>query len=100
MYKIDADFVDAVSHSDEFNANACMHCGNCTASCPMGLELLPRKLFRYVVVGLEKMVVENVETIYSCLLCKMCEESCPADVHIAGNIKKLRNYINTKYYKL
>ncbi len=100
MIKVNSNFLDEVSSSGEFNAQACMNCGLCTALCPMGLDLLPRQLFRYVLIGMENKVIENIETIYTCLLCKMCEENCPAEVKIAENVKCLRYYINRKVFKL
>lgn len=93
-------FVDEVKRSEEFNASACMNCGVCSAVCPMGIELLPRKLFRYVLLGLKDKVLENKETIYSCLLCRMCEANCPAKVHIAENVRSLRYYMNKKVFKV
>jgi len=100
MALVNPDFVAEVRRSDEFNASACMNCGVCSAVCPMGIELLPRKLFRYVLLGIKDKVLENTETIYSCLLCKMCEVNCPAKVHIAENVRTLRYYINKKVFKL
>jgi len=100
MALVNPDFVNEVKRSEDFNASACMNCGVCSAVCPMGLELLPRKLFRYVLLGLEDKVLANTETVYSCLLCKMCEANCPAQVHIAENVRFLRYYINKKVFKL
>jgi heterodisulfide reductase subunit C len=100
MARVNTDFIDEVRQSDTFDATACMHCGQCTAICPMGLDLLPRRLFFYVGAGLEDKVIENLETIFSCLLCKLCEENCPRDVNIAEDVRFLRNYINRKVHKL
>lgn len=100
MALVNPDFVDEMKKSDEFNASACMNCGVCSAVCPMGIELLPRKLFRYVLLGIEDKVLNNSEVIFSCLLCKMCEANCPAQVHIAENVRCLRNYLNKKVFKL
>lgn len=99
MVKVNAGFIEEVRAGD-FNAGDCMNCGVCSAVCPVGLELLPRALFRYVVIGLESKVIENTETIFSCLLCRMCEANCPAEVHITENVKLLRAYINRKVFKL
>ena len=41
-----------------------------------------------------------IPLIYSCLLCRMCEEYCPAEVHIVENILYLRRYINEEEFKL
>lgn len=100
MALVNPHFISEVKRSEEFNASACMNCGVCSAVCPMGIELLPRKLFRYVLLGMEEKVRENSETIYSCLLCKMCEANCPGGVHIAENVRSLRYYLNKKVYKL
>ena len=83
-----------------FNASACMNCGVCTAVCPMGIDLLPRRLFRYVMLGMEERLFEETEVVYSCLLCRQCEVNCPAGVHIAENVRTLRQLINRKSFGL
>ena len=100
MIAANTDFVDEISTEEEFNAQACMNCGVCTALCPMGLDLLPRKLFRYAVIGAEEKIVEHQETIFSCLMCRMCEQNCPAGVRIAENVRILRGYINRTVFRL
>ena len=100
MARVNSDFIDEVSQSAKLDVSACMQCGQCTAICPMGLELLPRQLFMYVGAGLEDKVLENQETIFSCLLCRLCEENCPRDVSIAEDVRFLRNYINRRVFKL
>lgn len=100
MALVNPGFVEEVRKSEEFNASACMNCGVCSAVCPMGIELLPRKLFRYVLLGIEDKVLNNSEAIYSCLLCKMCEANCPAKVRIAENVRLLRYYMNRKVFKI
>ena len=82
-----------LARADEFNADACMNCGVCSAICPMGVDVEVRKLFRYVLLGMEDQVRAQTENVFSCLLCKMCEENCPAGVHIAENVRTLRHYI-------
>jgi heterodisulfide reductase subunit C2 len=91
---------EEVGGDAEFNASACMNCGVCTAVCPMGIEVLPRRLFRHVMLGMEEQVLEETESIYSCLLCKMCEVNCPAGVHIAENVRSLRRHINRTAFGL
>ncbi|MFZ5647580.1 MAG: 4Fe-4S dicluster domain-containing protein [Bacillota bacterium] len=97
---VNPEFTEKVKRSEEFNASECMNCGVCSAVCPMGIELLPRKLFRYVLLGLEEKVLGNIEAIYSCLLCKMCEANCPAKVRIAENVRTLRYFINKNVFKI
>jgi heterodisulfide reductase subunit C len=100
MAKVNPAFIETVTTSDEFNATECLNCGVCTAVCPMEIELLPRKLFRYALLGLEDKVLEQTQVIYQCLLCKMCEANCTADVHIAENVRFLRGYIIREVFKL
>jgi len=100
MLKVDCEFLNKMKLSDDFNATVCINCGTCTAICPMEINLLPRELFRYVLMGIKEKVLDSTDTIFSCLLCKMCEENCPAGVHIAENVRSLRVYINREVYGL
>lgn len=94
------ELMDEVRRTGAFNAEACMNCGVCTAICPMGIEVLPRELFRHVLIGNEARVLEHTEAIYSCLLCRLCEQSCPAGVRITENVRALRHYVNTRSFGL
>ncbi len=98
--RVSHDLAARVGASRPFDAAVCMNCGVCTATCPLGLDLLPRRLFRYVLLGMEERVLEEAETIYSCLLCRACEESCPAGVHITENVRSLRHYLNRTAFGL
>lgn len=100
MTKVNPEFIREFRNGNDFNATACMNCGTCTALCPIGLENMPRELFRYVVLGLEDKLIENTETVFSCLLCRMCEDNCPGEVHIVKNVRAVRNYLNRKVHKL
>lgn len=91
-----AEYIDA---STGFDADACMNCGVCTAICPLGMEHLPRELFRYVVLGLDEEVRAHQEAVYSCLLCKLCEVNCPTGVHITENVRALRHYFNQEIFR-
>jgi heterodisulfide reductase subunit C len=97
---VNTKFIDKVNSSESFNAAACMNCGVCTAICPMGLDLLPRQLFRYAVIGIEEKILEHQETIFSCLMCRMCEQNCPAGVKITENVRTLRGYFNRNVFGL
>jgi heterodisulfide reductase subunit C len=100
MALVSPSLASEVGRSSEFNAVACMNCGACTATCPMGLEELPRRLFRYVLLGLEDKVRDSAETVFSCLLCRMCEVNCPAEVPIAENVRLMRRYLITKEFRI
>ena len=98
--KVDPHFVDVLENGGPFDASACLNCGSCTALCPLGLELFPRKLFRYALLGARDRLVAETDTIFSCLLCKMCEENCPAGVHITDNVRALRVYLDREVFHL
>jgi heterodisulfide reductase subunit C len=100
MARVDLSFIQRVTTHAQFDATACMNCGVCTAVCPMEIELLPRKLFRYVMLGLEERMLEHTESVYQCLLCKMCEANCTSCVRIADNVRLLRGYIAKEVFKL
>lgn len=89
-----------VTARGDFDATACMNCGVCTAVCPIGLAGLPRGVFHDVVIGREDAVLAQEEAVYSCLLCRLCEVSCPAGVHITQNVRTLRRYLNHRIHGL
>lgn len=88
------------TEADGFNAEACFHCGTCTAICPLGHKILPRRLFHEVMLGLEDEVRASIPHVFSCLLCRMCEENCPQGVHITENMRTLRHLINRQEFGL
>ncbi len=98
--QVDMEFAEAVTTSDEFNAWACLNCGICSAVCPLAIDLMPRKLFRYAILGLKDEVLEETDTIFQCLLCKLCEENCTSNVHIVENVRFLRSYIGDEVFGL
>jgi len=97
---VSPELAERVREAGAFDAEACMNCGVCTAVCPLGIDLLPRRIFRYVELGMEDRVLAETETVYSCLLCRLCEESCPAGVHITENVRTLRHHLNRTLYGL
>ena len=90
---VQRDLSDELRVIGSYDAEECMNCGVCTAVCPLEIDLLPRRLFRYVELGLADRVHEETETVFSCLLCRACEESCPAGVHITENVRVLRHWL-------
>jgi heterodisulfide reductase subunit C2 len=98
--KVDPEFLDRLHLDGAFDARLCINCGTCTALCPLGVELLPRRLFRYALLGNREEVLGQTETIFSCLLCRMCEANCPAGIHIAENVRSLRTYVNREVHGL
>lgn len=98
--KVDPEFLSRLQLGGEFDARLCINCGTCTALCPLGMELMPRRLFRNALLGDREGVLGQTDAIYSCLLCRMCEANCPAGIHIAENVRTLRTYVNRELYAL
>ena len=94
MPRVKPEFIRTLDPEGDSNAIACMHCGTCTALCPMGLTSLPREVMRDAVLGLEDKLQAHASTIFSCLLCRMCEENCPSKVKIAEKVRALRVYLH------
>lgn len=91
--KVDPSLPQELRRAGEFDAGACLNCGSCTALCPVGLAILPRRIFRYALLGARARIVEETDAIFSCLLCRLCEQNCPAGVPITGNLRTLRVYL-------
>jgi heterodisulfide reductase subunit C len=90
---VSAGLAERLRERGTFDGEACMNCGFCSATCPLGIDLLPRRLFRYVVFGMEDQVRAESEVVFTCLLCRACEQSCPAGVHITENVRLLRGWL-------
>ncbi len=100
MIRVDERLLERVAEDKDFNAQACFNCGTCSALCPLGLGLLPRELFRYVLLGAREKIRELSDTIFSCLLCRLCEANCPRGVRITHNIRTLRSYLVRDEYRI
>ena len=100
MIRVSSELAARMKNAEGFNAGACFHCGTCTALCPLGYRIVPRKLFREVMLGLEDKVRTSIPQIFSCLLCRMCEANCPQGVRITENMRILRRLINRQEFGL
>jgi len=100
MLNIDGDMLEQIRQAGEFDASACLSCGHCTALCPAEVAILPRLLFRYALLGAKDKLVNSVDTVSSCLLCRKCQDSCPLGVKITENMKTLRNYLDESGHEI
>ena len=100
VVQVDLEFAGTIAASDQFDAWDCMNCGVCSVMCPLEIDLLPRTLFRYAVLGLRDELLASTDIIFQCLLCKACEENCTAGVHITDNVRFLRSYITREVFEL
>ena len=52
MTRVSSELAARLKKAEGFNAGSCYHCGTCSALCPLGYKIVPRKLFREVMLGL------------------------------------------------
>jgi len=78
--------------------NACYHCGNCTASCPLTEQgfLFPRKDIRLMQMGLKNNLEQHVEP-WLCYYCGDCSKTCPRDANPGEIMMSLRRYLTSMY---
>jgi heterodisulfide reductase subunit C len=97
--------VDTKTQAELFSftrTGRCINCGTCSAVCPLPREnvLLPRQLLRLLNLGREEALIARADTVFSCLLCRLCEETCPAGVDIPACVRFLRGYLNRNVHHL
>lgn len=79
-------------------AAACFNCGNCTAVCSLSTETIPfpRKVIRYLQLGLEDKLVQSPEPWF-CYYCGDCSDTCPRDADPGEVMMGLRRYLTSRY---
>lgn len=67
-------------------ADACLRCGECTMTCPAGLQPVELK------IAFERKDVDRMEklNIMSCVECGMCSYVCPSKIDVTDTIKKAK----------
>jgi len=78
--------------------NACYHCGNCTAVCPLTESnvLFPRKPIRLLQMGLKDKLAASPEP-WMCYYCGDCSETCPRDANPGEIMMSLRRFLTSLY---
>jgi ferredoxin len=75
------------------SVTSCFNCGNCTAVCALseGDTVFPRKLIRYVQLGLKDRLMQSPEP-WLCYYCGECSATCPRDARPGEIMAALRRY--------
>lgn len=94
----DPDLVSEIRRYGKFDANGCFSCGTCTLSCDLTTDLssFPRRLMRYVQLGLKGELVSSLEP-WLCYHCGDCSEACPRKADPAESMVTLRRYLTAQY---
>ncbi len=81
-----------------FDPNACYQCGSCTISCDLVRDTasFPRRTMRYILLGLKKPLLSNVEP-WLCYYCGDCSEACPRETEPGEAMMTLRRYLTAQY---
>ncbi len=92
-HTVDPDFQDELIRFGAGSVTKCFNCGNCTAVCPLseGETVFPRKLIRYVQLGLKEKLAQSPEP-WLCYYCGECSASCPRDAKPGETMAALRRY--------
>ncbi|AEG15084.1 4Fe-4S dicluster domain-containing protein [Desulfofundulus sp. TPOSR] len=88
--KISRDLIERIKEISGQNANLCMQCGTCSASCT-GREVMdfpPRQVMRMIQLGNTKAL--NLKSIWVCSTCLICTARCPRGIDIARLMEALR----------
>jgi ferredoxin len=80
------------------DATACFNCGNCTAVCSLSsqAEPFPRKIIRYLQLGLDKKLIQSWEP-WLCYYCGDCSDTCPRQANPGEVMMGLRRYLTSRY---
>ena len=98
-YKVKPDLMNIIEKLGAVGISKCFDCGTCSVSCPffdgLGKSLFPRKIIKYIKLGLEDKLISSVEP-WLCLHCGECSYTCPKKAEPAETMMALRKYIAYK----
>ena len=95
---INLDLYSEVKMLGAKDMEACMQCGNCSASCPLskGDNPFPRKIYRYLQLGLRDRLLASSEP-WLCYYCGECNTDCPRGAEPAETMMAVRRWLTTQY---
>jgi heterodisulfide reductase subunit C len=77
---------------DRTHMNYCIQCGRCTSACPLAtqIEYSPRQKVNEERLLEEENLDEYGGSVWTCLACYNCNESCEQGVHAAAVVRTVR----------
>jgi len=98
QYSIDQNLYKEVEKFGAKDMEICMQCGICTASCSLssGTNTFPRKIYRYLQLGLKDKLLESPEP-WLCYYCGDCNTDCPRGAEPAETMMATRRWLTTQY---
>jgi len=96
--RVDPSFMKDLEKFGLKDANKCMHCGNCTAVCPLSTpeNTFPRKLVKYAQMGLKDKILKSSEP-WLCYYCGDCSDTCPRGADPGEAMMAMRRYLTSQY---
>lgn len=97
-YRINPDLTADIKEFGGALMQKCFNCGNCTAICPLSREdtLFPRKIIRYLQLGLEDRLMESPEP-WLCYYCGDCSLTCPREAAPGELMMAARRWLTSRY---
>lgn len=95
---LDPALISEVRRFGHFDVDACYNCGSCVLACELAKDsaLFPRKLMRYVQLGLKEKVLSSLEP-WLCHYCGDCSKTCPRQAEPGESMMTLRRFLTSKY---
>ncbi len=96
--KVDPEFIKDLTAFGLSDANKCMHCGNCTAVCPLSENdtTFPRRLIKYAQMGMKEKILQSPEP-WLCYYCGDCSDTCPRGADPGEFMMVMRRYLTSRY---
>jgi ferredoxin len=96
--KVDPGFIKDLTAFGLNDANKCMHCGNCTAVCPLSENdtTFPRRLIKYAQMGMKERILQSPEP-WLCYYCGDCSDTCPRGADPGELMMVMRRYLTSRY---
>ncbi len=97
-YNISQNLNNEIESLGAKDMETCMQCGNCASACPLstGETTFPRKIYRYLQLGLRDKVLESPEP-WLCYYCGDCNTDCPRGAEPAETMMATRRWLMTQY---
>jgi ferredoxin len=97
-YRVDPALATELAAFGGHTLGRCFSCGNCTAVCGLskGDTVFPRKIIRYLQVGLSDRLLESPEP-WLCYYCGTCSQTCPRDAEPGELMMAARRWLVSRY---
>ncbi len=97
-YQSDPTLVAEIRKYGNFDTNACLQCGSCTAVCDLNNDIaaFPRRTIRYALLGLKEPLLRSLDP-WLCYYCGDCSTTCPRETEPGEAMMTLRRYLTAQY---